>query len=101
MRRTELTAIAQRVVFTMGMLALCSHTTIAETGSVTLLDFTKGDKPRDAAESYWLHADGFSGIPNGVEEKGKDANQIYLCSRVAETQGNGILQVGDVLLVTV
>jgi len=95
MRRTELTMIVQRLFLTMAMLALCSRAVAAEAGPVKLLDFTKGDKPDTSAESYYLTT--FGGIPNDVEAMDKDATQMYVAT-IAEGKGDGVLQVGDVIL---
>jgi hypothetical protein len=61
-----------------------------------LVDFTKGDKPEAQAAAYSLRFAGASGIPNGIEEKGADASQIYISAVAKDSAAK--LQVGDVVL---
>ncbi len=63
-----------------------------------VMDFTRGDKPEAKVNGYSLRWEGVSGIPNGLEEKGADARQIYI-SQIAKGSGvDGKLRVGDVIL---
>jgi hypothetical protein len=63
-----------------------------------VMDFTKGEMPEPKASGYSLRWEGVSGIPNGLEEKGADARQIYI-SQIAKGSGvEGRLLVGDVIL---
>ena len=63
-----------------------------------VMDFTKGEQPEAKASAYSLRWEGVSGIPNGLEEKGSDARQIYV-SQIAKGSGvEGKLFVGDVIL---
>ncbi len=63
-----------------------------------VMDFTKGEQPEAKTSGYSLRWEGVSGIPNGLEEKGADARQIYI-SQIAKGSGvEGKLLVGDVIL---
>jgi len=63
-----------------------------------MVDFTKGDQPEAATSAYSLRWEGVMGIPNGVEEKGADARQIYISQIAKGGTLDGKLRVGDVVL---
>ena len=63
-----------------------------------VMDFTKGEQPDAKVSAYSLRWEGVSGIPNGLEEKGADAHQIFV-SQIPKTSGIAEkLLVGDVIL---
>jgi len=61
------------------------------------MDFTQGTKPEAKVSDYSLRWEGVSGIPNGIEEKGADATQIYVSKITKGALGDGRLQVGEVI----
>lgn len=63
-----------------------------------VMDFTTGDKPDANTSAYSLRWEGVAGIPNGLEEKGADARQIYLSQIAKGSTIAGQLQIGDVIM---
>ena len=85
------------IISVASMMLLLSSPMAAASGASPLLDFTKGAKPDASEQSYSLHLGALGGIPNGIQKKGRDGNQIYVCN-VSKGQEHGALQVGDVIL---